>query len=46
MTLKLSDSFNINRIRLILKQKKTDRNLINFILCSFGKLQFVEIFLS
>ena len=35
-----------NKIRLILKPKKTDRNLINFILHLFEKLQFVKTFLS
>jgi len=30
----------------MLKLKKTDRNLINLILCLFEKLQFVKKFLS
>ena len=39
-------SFFLNRIRLILKPKKTERNLINLILWLFEKIQFAKTFLS
>jgi len=41
----ISQSFFFNRIRLILKPKKTHEDLINLTLCLFEKLQFVKTFL-
>jgi hypothetical protein len=41
----INQSFFLNRIRLILKPKKTHEDLINLTLCLFEKTQFVKTFL-